>query len=50
MNEFNITEIQEFQNRSLVEIIFRQLEGMILSARFNLGSGSMKASCQLYWE
>ena len=33
MNEFNITEIQDFQNRSLVEIIFRQLEGMILSGK-----------------
>lgn len=33
MNEFDIHEIQEFQNRSLVEIIFRQLEGMILSGK-----------------
>lgn len=33
MNEFNIAEIQEVQNRSLVEIIFRQLEGMILSGK-----------------
>jgi len=37
MNEFNITEIQEFQNRSLVEIIFRQLEGMILSGKIQPG-------------
>ena len=37
MNEFNISEIQEFQNRSLVEIIFRQLEGMILSGKIQPG-------------
>jgi DNA-binding GntR family transcriptional regulator len=37
MNEFNISEIQEVQNRSLVEIIFRQLEGMILSGRIQPG-------------
>lgn len=37
MNEFNLAEIQEFQNRSLVEIIFRQLEGMILSGKIQPG-------------
>jgi DNA-binding GntR family transcriptional regulator len=37
MNEFNITEIQDFQNRSLVEIIFRQLEGLILSGKIQPG-------------
>ena len=37
MNEFDISEIQEFQNRSLVEIIFRQLEGMILSGKIQPG-------------
>lgn len=37
MSEFNITEIQDFQNRSLVEIIFRQLEGMILSGKIQPG-------------
>jgi len=37
MNEFDISEIQEVQNRSLVEIIFRQLEGMILSGRIQPG-------------
>jgi DNA-binding GntR family transcriptional regulator len=37
MNEFDIGEIQDFQNRSLVEIIFRQLEGMILSGKIQPG-------------
>jgi DNA-binding GntR family transcriptional regulator len=37
MNEFNITEIKEFQNRSLMEIIFRQMEGMILSGKIKPG-------------
>ena len=37
MNEFDISEIQEFQNRSLAEIIFRQLEGMILSGKIQPG-------------
>lgn len=37
MNEFDINEIQDFQNRSLVEIIFRQLEGMILSGKIEPG-------------
>ncbi len=37
MNEFNLAEIQEVQNRSLVEIIFRQLEGMILSRKIQPG-------------
>jgi len=37
MNEFDISEIQDFQNRSLVEIIFRQLEGMILSGKIQPG-------------
>lgn len=37
MNEFDIGEIQDFQNRSLVGIIFRQLEGMILSGKIQPG-------------
>jgi len=37
MTEFDVSEIQEFQNRSLVEIIFRQLEGMILAGRIQPG-------------
>lgn len=37
MNEFDIGEIKDFQNRSLVEIIFRQLEGMILSGKIQPG-------------
>lgn len=37
MNEFDVNEIQEFQNCSLVEIIFRQLEGMILSGKIEPG-------------
>ena len=37
MNEFNLAEIQEVQNKSLVEIIFRQLEGMILSGKIQPG-------------
>lgn len=37
MNEFNLAEIQEVQSRSLVEILFRQLEGMILSGKIQPG-------------
>jgi DNA-binding GntR family transcriptional regulator len=37
MSEFNIAEIQECQNKSMVEIIFRQLEGMILSGKIQPG-------------
>lgn len=37
MNEFDVGEIKEYQNRSLVEIIFRQLEGMILSGKIQPG-------------
>jgi DNA-binding GntR family transcriptional regulator len=37
MNEFDVGEIQDFQNRSLVEIISRQLEGMILSGKIEPG-------------
>ena len=37
MTEFNLAEIQEVQNKSLVEIIFRQLEGMILSGKIQPG-------------
>ncbi len=37
MTEFNIDEIKEFQNRSLVEVIFRQMEGMILSGNIQPG-------------
>ena len=37
MTEFNIDEIKQFQNRSLVEVIFRQMEGMILSGNFQPG-------------
>jgi DNA-binding GntR family transcriptional regulator len=37
MNEFDVGEIQDFQNRSLAEIISRQLEGMILSGNIQPG-------------
>ena len=37
MTEFDIAEIKEFQNRSLVEVIFRQMEGMILSGNIQPG-------------
>jgi Transcriptional regulators len=37
MPEFDIDEIKEFQNRSLVEVIFRQMEGMILSGSIQPG-------------
>lgn len=37
MTEFDINEIKAFQNRSLVEVIFRQMEGMILSGSFQPG-------------
>ncbi|MEW6332948.1 MAG: GntR family transcriptional regulator [Thermodesulfobacteriota bacterium] len=37
MGEFDLNEIQAFQNRSLVEIIFRQLEGMILAGKIQPG-------------
>lgn len=37
MNEFDVSEIKELKNRSLVEIIFRQLEGMILSGKIQPG-------------
>ena len=37
MAEFNVEEIKEFQNRSLVEVIFRQMEEMILAGNFQPG-------------
>ncbi len=37
MAEFNVDEIKEFQSRSLVEVIFRQMEGMILAGNFQPG-------------
>jgi DNA-binding GntR family transcriptional regulator len=37
MTDFDIDEIKEFQNRSLVEVIFRQMEGMILSGNIRPG-------------
>jgi DNA-binding GntR family transcriptional regulator len=37
MAEFDISEIKAFQNRSLVEVIFRQMEGMILAGNFQPG-------------
>jgi DNA-binding GntR family transcriptional regulator len=37
MNEFDVSKIKELQNRSLVEIIFKQLEGMILSGKIQPG-------------
>jgi DNA-binding GntR family transcriptional regulator len=37
MTDFDIDEIKEYQNRSLVEVIFRQMEGMILSGNIQPG-------------
>jgi len=37
MAEFDIDEIKAFQNRSLVEVIFRQMEEMILSGTIQPG-------------
>ncbi len=37
MNEFDLNEIKESQNRSLVEVIFKQMEGMILSGNIQPG-------------
>lgn len=37
MTEFDISEIKAFQNRSLVEVIFRQMERMILAGNFQPG-------------
>lgn len=37
MKQFDVEEIKEFQSRSLVEVIFRQMEGMILSGSIQPG-------------
>ena len=37
MNQFDVDEIKELQSRSLVEVISRQLEGMILSGSIQPG-------------